>query len=86
MECSVYKGKRKPDHYVFLPADKPITEIPDSIQTMMGEFEHVMDLDIVNDTKLAQSDPSDIINMINEKGFYIQIPPKKDNNNLNKIN
>lgn len=80
MECSIYKGKRKPGHYVFLPAEKTIDEIPDAIQQMMGEIEHVMDIDITLDTKLAQSNPVDIINMVTEKGFYIQMPPENDNN------
>ena len=80
MECSVYKGKRKPDHYVFLPTATSIHDIPESIQQMMGEMEHVMKLDISPVTKLAKSDPVDILNMINEKGFFIQIPPKTEIN------
>jgi len=81
MECSVYKGKRKADHYLFLPADALTSDIPDSILDMMGELEHVMKLDITPVTRLAQSDPVDILEMITEKGFFIQIPPKTEKNN-----
>jgi len=78
MECNIYKGKRKPDHYLFMPADKPVKDIPDSIQQMLGEIEYVMNIDITEESKLAQSDPVTIINMISEKGFFIQIPPKNE--------
>jgi len=76
MECSIYKGKRNPDHYIFLPADTSISDIPANILQMMGELTLVMNLNITKDTILAQSDPVNVLAMINEKGFFIQIPPK----------
>ncbi len=76
MECNIYKGKRKQDHYLFLPAEKPLQDIPETILEMLGTMELVMKLDITKDTVLAQSDPEKIISVISEKGFYIQIPPK----------
>jgi len=80
MECSIYKGKRNPDHYIFLPADTSINDIPENIQQMMGELTLVMNLDITTDTVLAQSDPVNVLSMIDEKGFFIQIPPKTEIN------
>jgi len=76
MECKIYKGKRKQDHYLFLPVEKKLVDIPESILNMLGTMELVMQLNITKDMVLAQSDPEQVLNVITEKGFYIQIPPK----------
>lgn len=74
MECNIYKGSRQQDHYLFMPVEKPVTDIPGDILKMFGDIELVMQLDISQSTRLAQSSPSEVIGIINEKGFYIQIP------------
>ena len=38
MKCSIYRGKRKEDHYVYLPEADNFEAIPDSIKRLMGEF------------------------------------------------
>ena len=80
MDCKIYKGKRKPDHYVFLPGEVHTDKLPDDIKSMLGEMEFVMQLDISLQTTLARSDPASVLNIIQEKGFYIQLPPKQDEN------
>ena len=76
MECNIYKGKRKQDHYLFTRADQALDSVPDSILQIFGDLESVMTINITTDTVLAQSDPEEVVRMINDKGFFIQIPPK----------
>ncbi len=78
MECNIYKGKRKESHYLFMPATMPLDDVPSSILTMLGEMELVMNLEIREDSVLAQSDPKTVLETISEKGFYIQLPSDKD--------
>jgi len=75
MDCTIYKGKRKPDYYIFMPSEMSTDELPTEIQGMLGELETVMQLDITLQTTLAQSDPAVVLDIIQEKGFFIQIPP-----------
>jgi len=75
MECNIYKGKRKQDHYLFISSDSTLEEIPLDIRQMFGDLELVMSLELTSSTTLAQSDPEKVINIIHEKGFFIQIPP-----------
>lgn len=74
MECQIYKGKRKQEHYLFMPAESSLEDIPEHILEMLGEIQHVMNIDITPATHLAQSKPEAILEMIEEKGFYIQLP------------
>ena len=78
MECHIYKGKRKQDHYLFMPVTTPLDDIPSPILDMLGEIELVMKLDITKQSKLAQSDAHAVLETISEKGFYIQLPSDKD--------
>jgi uncharacterized protein YcgL (UPF0745 family) len=78
MECHIYKGKRKQDHYLFMPVTTPLDDIPSSILEMLGEIELVMKLEITGQSKLAHSDAQAVLETISEKGFYIQLPPDND--------
>ena len=78
MECNIYKGKRKQDHYLFMPVTTPLDDIPGSILEMLGEMELVMKLDITEQSNLAQSEARAVLDTISEKGFYIQLPSDKD--------
>jgi uncharacterized protein YcgL (UPF0745 family) len=53
-------------------------ELPDELMDSLGELTFVMDLQLEPDTKLANSKPEDVLKSIDEKGFYLQIPPVKD--------
>ena len=77
MECNIYKGKRKDDHYLFMPITSSLEELPGAILQILGDIELVMKLDITADTRLAQSDARTILDTISEKGFYIQLPSDK---------
>jgi uncharacterized protein YcgL (UPF0745 family) len=78
MECNIYKGKRKQDHYLFIPVTSPLDDIPGPILEMLGEIELVMQLDITEQSKLVQSDARAVLETISEKGFYIQLPSNND--------
>ena len=78
MKCSIYRGKRKEDHYVYLPEAGNFDAIPDKIKRLMGEFVLAMELEISEESKLANSDPKEILDRIEEQGFFLQIPPRHE--------
>lgn len=78
MKCSIYRGKRKEDHYVYLPEADNFDAIPDSIKRLMGEFVLAMELEITEQSKLAQSDPKEVLEKIQQQGFYLQMPPRDE--------
>jgi len=78
MKCSIYRGKRKEDHYVYLPEAGNFDAIPDSIKRLMGEFVLAMELEITAESKLANRNPQEILARIEEQGFFLQMPPKHE--------
>lgn len=78
MKCSIYRGKRKEDHYVYLPEAGNFDAIPDPIKKLMGEFVFAMEIELNPESKLANSKPEIVLKKIEEQGFYLQMPPKHE--------
>ncbi len=78
MLCEIYKGKTKPDTYVYLKAPAEFENMPESIRAMMGELSLVMELDIIDITKLAREKAINVLDNIDVYGFHIQLPPKDE--------
>ncbi len=78
MKCSIYRGKRKEDHYVYLAEADNFDPIPDAIKRLMGEFVLAMELEITPESKLAANNAEEILEKIEEQGFFLQMPPKHE--------
>ena len=79
MQSYIYRSEKKADCYLFLnkPADK--FDLPTVVQTIVGELHLVMELEITPETKLSLSNSSTVLEAFEKQGFYIQMPPAKDN-------
>ena len=76
MLCSVFKGNREQELYVFVPKDCGEKNIPDELRQRMGDLKEIMTLQIDPDRKLARADAASVLNAIHEKGYYLQLPPE----------
>lgn len=76
MYCTVYKGSKEQELYVFVPFDKGEGNIPDALKTRMGKISEVMSLEITPEKKLARAHAGKVLEEIREKGFYLQLPPE----------
>jgi len=80
MQCYVYKGDKKDDHYLYLKqeydAEQPDENIPGAILMLMGELSLVLDFELEPNRKLQQADTEQVIADINSRGFYLQMPKK----------
>jgi uncharacterized protein YcgL (UPF0745 family) len=77
MICSVYRGFKKPDSYIFIRkasgAKDDFSCIPDPLLAIVGKLELAMQLNINESTKLALADAQDVLLEIEDKGFYLQL-------------
>jgi len=76
MQCFVYKGQRKDDHYLYLPAtysaDK--TPVPAAILDLLGDLQLVTEFELHEGKHLAQADPQQVLSDLQIQGFYLQMP------------
>ena len=74
MICSVYKSLRKMDYYLFVEQGKKFECVPETLLKMLGNLEFVMDIDLDQREKLSQADPKEVIQLILDQGYFLQMP------------
>ncbi len=76
--CSVFKSNKKQEMYVYVDRKQGVSELPEALLAVFGAPEHVMDLVLTPEKTLARADAEKVLADIEEKGFYLQMPPAKD--------
>lgn len=74
----VYRSTRKEGAYLYVEKGKDMDELPAELMTQLGKIESSMILLLTPDKKLARADAKKVISEIQEKGFYLQMPPAEE--------
>jgi hypothetical protein len=88
--CDIFKGSKKEEAYLYVSRDEGVALVPLELLDRLGELELVTTIMLDRTKKLARADACRVISDIQEKGFYLQLPPKifnldkslKENNKL----
>ncbi len=75
---SVYRSNRREGMYLFVERGQSLEELPESLTTSFGTPEPVLDLVLTPERKLARASAPDVLEAIAEQGFYLQMPPSKE--------
>lgn len=75
MHCVIYKGNRKADSYLYIKNKDDFSEVPTALLDMLGTLEFIMDLDLASRGKLAYVDIAEVCRLLDEQGFFLQLPP-----------
>lgn len=78
MKCVVYKSLRQFDYFLFVKTEDEFARVPDGLRQMLGMLEKVMDLELDESRSLAQADVVAVMQQIEERGYYLQMPPQSD--------
>ena len=74
----VYRSHRRADTYVYLPAESEFEDLPEAFREHFGEASAFLDFVLHPARQLAQADPIVVLRALSEQGFYLQLPPQKD--------
>lgn len=76
---SVFKSARKDEMYLYVDKREQLERVPEALKEMFGKAVHVMDMPMKADRKLARiEDTQKFLDDIGEKGYFLQMPPPKD--------
>jgi uncharacterized protein YcgL (UPF0745 family) len=75
MQCFIYKSLKKNELYLYLKQKDDFSELPKPLLDSFGKLEFVMDLELTPERKLAREDVNKVLESLNEKGFFVQMPP-----------
>lgn len=71
----IYRSAKKEGLYLFVPADTKLEELPKELLAGFGKAEFSMKIVLSKDKKLARAEAADVMQAIEDQGFYIQMPP-----------
>ncbi len=77
--CNIYKSRRKEETYLYVSLSDDLSRIPEELLETFGRPELVTKLLLTPERKLARIEASKVLDSIAEKGFYLQLPPPKEN-------
>jgi uncharacterized protein YcgL (UPF0745 family) len=58
--------------------DDGFSRLPDGLKQILGVLEKVIDLDLDENRTLMQADVVEVMRQIEEKGYFLQMPPGSD--------
>jgi len=74
LNCVIYKASKKANTYLFVENENDFSKVPAPLLNLLGILEIVMELEISENTKLAEASTEKVISEIKESGFYLQLP------------
>ncbi len=77
MQCFIYKSLKKDYLYLYIDKKDDFSRVPEALFNSFGKMEFVMDLELTPERKLAKEDVEKVIESLNLKGFFVQMPPVK---------
>ena len=75
MLCAIYKSARKAQTYIFVNKRDDFSSIPEGLMKTFGTPVLVTLINLATKDKLAMADIDKVKQNLNEKGFYLQLPP-----------
>jgi len=75
VECVIYKSKKQEELYLYIDASKQLNEFPAELLGKINTEKPIMNITLSPERKLARADVVKVMQEIQQKGFYLQLPP-----------
>jgi len=77
MDCFVYRSNKKQGMYLYLTKKDNFDCVPESLLRLIGDLSFSFEFDLTKEKKLVKVESTEVIRVINENGFFLQMPPPK---------
>ncbi len=71
----ILKGNKKEEMYLYVDQKEGLRQVPDDLLSTFGQTESVMVLPLTQDKKLARVEAADVLEAIEQQGYFLQMPP-----------
>jgi len=78
MLCAIYKSARKAQTYLFVNKRDDFSSVPEGLMKTFGTPNLVTLINLETKDKLAMADLEKVKKNLNERGFYLQLPPPQE--------
>ena len=77
MKCYVYRSSKELDTYLYLAEKDNFSVLPEGLIALFGHPEFALEFDLAERKTLAVTTPEAVMESIQSRGFYLQMPPRK---------
>lgn len=78
MLCAIYKSTKKEHTYLFVKTRDDFSSVPKPLMTTFGTPVLVTIINLATKKKLAFADLSKVNSNLTDQGYYLQLPPPKE--------
>ncbi len=78
MNCFVYRSNSKPGMYLYIREKDVFDDVPDSLVKLLGNFSFSFEFDLNEDRKLVRAEAKEVMRIMQENGYFLQMPPAKN--------
>ena len=86
MNCYVYRSNKKPGMYLYIVEKDDFSDVPESLIKLLGDVVYSFEFDLSKDRKLVKAEAQEVLRIINENGYFLQMPPPKSEILVKKVN
>ncbi|ACS85795.1 YcgL domain-containing protein [Musicola paradisiaca] len=79
MYCVIYRSPKRDQTYLYVEKKDDFSRVPEELMKSFGTPKLVMLLPLDGSKKLVGADSEKVKQHIEEKGFYLQVPPPPEN-------
>ncbi|WP_304525144.1 YcgL domain-containing protein [Halomonas sp. I5-271120] len=76
--CEIFKSSRQDEMYLYVDKRNGMQDLPDALLEHFGKPEPVLTMILTAEKRLSRAKAADVMAAIDEKGFYLQMPPAKE--------
>lgn len=76
--CDVYRSPREEEMYLYVDKREGTAHVPEKLLELFGRPRHLMTMLLTPEKKLARAEAESILEEIRERGYYLQMPPARD--------
>lgn len=73
--CKVFRCSKKDEMYLYVDSREELSRVPEQLVNQLGRLSLVMTMLVSSEKQLARADSNKVLSEIEEKGFYLQMPP-----------
>jgi len=77
MNCFVYRSEKKSGMYLYLSEKDRFDDVPQSLMKLLGELTYSFEFNLSEDRKLVREESKEVIRIMKESGYFLQMPPPK---------
>ncbi len=82
--CQIFKSPNDEDMYLYVVKSEGLKHVPELLLKRFGKPIPAMTLLLQPERKLARADTQKVISALEDQGYYLQMPPPKDDD-MNRI-